>query len=173
MVQSIVTTNDGQVTVASKPGHGTTFDIALPIQKAILPSVLVSQPGEAPRGSETILVVDDDTGVCESTARLLQNHGYSVLSACSAEQAELLFGERRRQIRLLLTDVILPGDTGPELYARLHRQSPPLKVLYMSGYAEGESMFGATFAHAHPRFDKPFSPHALVHRVRQVLDEIG
>ena len=119
--------------------------------------------------SETVLVVDDVAGLRELSRRLLEPFGYTVLVADGATEALRRF-EAHAVIDLLLTDVVMPGASGPELTRQLIAARPSLKVLYMSGYAEeailtrGVSEAGISFLH------KPFTADSLVQAVRTALD---
>jgi len=116
-------------------------------------------------GSETILVVDDQPATLKVAQILLESFGYSVIAAESAQEALILFRQNQQQIRLLLTDVVMPDITGPQLVERLLRISPGLRVIYMSGYANDElRRQGAAF------LNKPFNPASLAKTVRETLD---
>jgi len=116
---------------------------------------------------ETILFVEDEAFVREVTCELLRSAGYEVLVAKEASEALRIYEERGSEVALLLTDVMLPGETGRTLAGRLRRQNPVLKVLYVTGYAEQM----ATCESAREAFlAKPFSSDALLERVRQVLE---
>jgi len=120
-------------------------------------------------GSETILVVEDDGGLRELARRLLHRQGYTVLLAANADEALGLI-EKEKAIDLLLTDVVMPGASGPELTRRIVELRPSMKVIYMSGYTE-ESIVrhgvlnpGIAFVH------KPFTSETLGRKIREALD---
>jgi len=169
-VQSIVTRSGGSVTVDSEVGKGTSFTVYLP-QADAAERVIVAPPPAArpPVGVQTVLVVEDAAGLREVTKRLLERLGYSVLVAANAEKAVQLF-DRNPSIDLLLTDVVMPGASGPELVAQLVERRPTLKVIYMSGYTdEAITEYGAldpeiAFLH------KPFGSEALGRQIRELLD---
>ena len=121
-------------------------------------------------GKQTILVVEDADGLRELTRRLLQRQGYTVLVAANAEEAVRLC-EQQASIDVLLTDVVMPGASGPELTRQLVERRPSLKVIYMSGYTEetivrhGVLNPGIAFLH------KPFSSETLGRKIRDVLDQ--
>ena len=116
-----------------------------------------------------MLVVEDADGLRELAKRLLERHGYTVLVAANAEEALRLF-ERSPSIDVLVTDVVMPGASGPELTRQLVEQRPALKVIYMSGYTEDSIVQhgilnpGIAFIH------KPFTSDALVRKIREVID---
>jgi signal transduction histidine kinase len=166
-VWSVASQGDGHVFVASQPGQGSTFEVYLPRVLNLAREEIVAQPPSL-EGAETVLVVDDQFQVRQVVARTLERHGYRVLVASSAtEAARLCEGARPR---LLLSDLVMPGDSGPSLARRLRQGNPQLAVLFMSGYAEeavgGEarSIGGAAF------IAKPFSPDDLLARVRELLN---
>jgi DNA-binding response OmpR family regulator len=123
------------------------------------------EPGLLPSSCvETILLVEDESFVREVTREVLQSAGYQVLSARNAVEASGIFKQRDSEIDLLLTDVILPGDSGKSLGARLREKSPGLKILFITGYVE--QMAGTS----EDCLAKPFSTEVLLWRVRQILD---
>lgn len=123
---------------------------------------------------ETILYVEDEAFVREVTCEVLHSAGYRVLTAKNAAEAVGIYAQRRGDVELLLTDVVLPGETGCALALRLRQQNPELEVLLVTGY--GEQM-GLRDAHPQKCLAKPFSTEVLLRRVRQLLDrrafEIG
>jgi two-component system cell cycle sensor histidine kinase/response regulator CckA len=135
-------------------------------------TTIVDAPAAAPRptaGRETVLVVEDADGLRELTKRLLEMQGYTVIAASNADQALQLF-EEHPSIDVLLTDVVMPGASGPELTKQLAERRPGLKVIYMSGYTDeaivqhGVLQPGVAFLH------KPFTSKALGRKIRDVLD---
>jgi signal transduction histidine kinase/DNA-binding response OmpR family regulator len=170
-VHGIVTRSGGTVDVSSKVGKGTSFKVYFP--RADAAGRIVDAPAPVSRsrtGAERVLVVEDAAGLRELTRRLLQRQGYAVLVAANAEEALRLF-EQQVSIDVLLTDVVMPGVSGPELARRLVEQRPAMKVIYMSGYTE-EAMItqhgvlnpGIAFLH------KPFTAGTLGRKIREVLD---
>jgi DNA-binding NtrC family response regulator len=120
--------------------------------------------------SELILLVEDEVGVREFSRRCLERGGYEVLVADNSTEAERLFAKRGVDIDLLLTDVVMPGCSGPELLARLRRSRGNLRVLYMSGYTEQSTANQAAFRDSPPLLQKPFTGSDLCRRVRDALD---
>ena len=175
-VYGIVKQSGGYIYVYSEPGYGTTFKIYLPRHgtpleppAADVPASASAVPAPAP-ARETILLVEDEGAVLAYAAQVLEAEGYRVLRAGSTGEALRTAQEHGPGIPLLLTDVIMPGGTGPRLADRLRRQRPGLRVLYMSGYTEN-AMLGHDLADAGTAFlPKPFVPEDLVRRVREVLD---
>ena len=135
MVYGAVEQNGGSIDVVSKPGRGSTFRIYLPEkrgQKAARPELQT----DLPRGSETVLLVEDEAAVREVTREQLESLGYRVLSCADAAEALAACAGRADPLHLLLTDVVMPGMNGRELAERLTQGRPGLRVLYTSGYGE-------------------------------------
>jgi CheY-like chemotaxis protein len=165
-VYGIVKQSDGSVWVYSEPGVGTTFSIYLPRLDAGagLPQELAPSP-VALRGSETILVVEDQDQLRKMAVRVLRDYGYEVIESANPEEA-LLHSERYAgPIHLMLTDVIMPGMTGPELVGRIKSARPSMEIVYMSGYSQH-----TTLDLAGAFLPKPYSPQALAIKVRETLD---
>ncbi len=130
-----------------------------------------ASPGTVARGSETVLVAEDEPGVLTVVQRVLEELGYTVLVAGAPAEAEELMVRHAGQVDLLLTDVVMPGGSGPELYARLSAQYPALKVLYMSGYADRGAQRHRLIEAGSPYLQKPFTPPTLGQKVREVLGD--
>lgn len=173
VVYGIVRQHGGGVSLRSAPGEGCQFSIYLPASAdAVLPPATPDWGGRpGPSGRETILVVDDDARVLELTGRLLASRGYQVLAAESGEAAlELLDGESA-EVDLLLTDVGLPGLSGPELFARLAPRWPALSVVYISGHPDEVIAWRGLAPTADERLlYKPFEGQVLLQAVRDALD---
>ncbi len=163
----------GFVRVHSAPSEGASFSIYLPaISDAAEPVARKRvKPAVIEGGSELVLVVEDQTPVRQVVTRALTRFGYRVVEASSAEQALEQAGELGgRRLDLLLTDVMLPGQSGPELAALLLRDRPSLKVLYVSGYADQDVFDGIETGEDWLFLPKPFSVEDLLEKVRVVLD---
>ena len=172
-VYGIVKQSGGYIWVYSEPGHGTTFKIYLPVVDAPAEEArTVQQRSEMPRGSEAILMVEDDTSLREVTYDFLHYSGYRVIPARSPEEALLLAESHEGPIHLLLTDMIMPKMNGRELAAKLHKVRPGTKVLYVSGYTDGILQNGGPdIAEEGLAFlQKPYTFHALTRKVREVID---
>jgi PAS domain S-box-containing protein len=169
-VYGIVTRSGGSVVVQSEVGKGTAIRVYFP--KADASEWVVSSPahGVRPRaGTQTVLVVDDEQGLRELARRLLRRLGYTVLVAADADEALQLF-EGSPSIDVLLTDVVMPGASGPELTKRLIEQRPALKVIYMSGYAEDAIAQHGVLEPGIAFLNKPFTSETLGQKLREVLD---
>ena len=167
VVYGIVKEHEGYVWVNSQPGWGTTFTIYLPSTDEEVEELSPKDtPESMPKGSEVILVAEDEPPVRKLVKQVLEQLGYTVLSADHAQRAEELLNAHDGEIDLLLSDVIMPGENGPALYDRIRVQHPSLKVLYMSGYAETSDGLGS----GTPFLSKPFTNEILAQKVREVLD---
>ncbi len=170
-VFGIVKQSGGHVEVFSEEGQGTSFNIYLPRTAAPAPEPL-GRAGAAPipRGTETILLVEDDIHVRELARRILQRQGYTLLEARDGQEALRLPASYSGPIHLLLTDVVMPGMSGKTVAEQLAQTHPSVKILFMSGYADStlvhHGMFGAEVAF----IQKPFTPAGLAQKVRELLD---
>lgn len=170
-VYGIVTQTGGRVEVKSRPGEGSVFSIALPrVEGTGKAERRAARAGGMTGGLETVLIVDDSEPVLSLTSRILNRAGYQVLTAPNGEWALSVAQRHPSTIHLLLTDVMMPGMSGPQLARRLSSLRPSTRVLYMTGYQratpEGESMVPAEAA----LIEKPFKPDALLQAVRAGID---
>jgi CheY-like chemotaxis protein len=170
-IHGIVRQSGGNIWVYSEPGHGTTFKIYLPRAEE---SDAIAGPADAAMatldGAETILVVEDSSSLRILVSKILHRYGYSVLSAATAEDALHLCHEHGGSIHLLLTDVVMPGTSGPSLASQLTSQHPAMRVLYMSGYTDDAIVRHGLLQGRAAFLQKPFAPDRLARKVRQVLD---
>jgi CheY-like chemotaxis protein len=172
MVYGFARQSGGHVQLASRPGHGTTVTLYLPQAKA---AEAASEPGAnaQPRGSEDILLVEDDDEVRAATSRMLSGLGYRVVEVADAEAALTLL-TATNTLRLLLTDVVLAhGMSGPELAAKAREVRPGLRVLFMSGYVRDTVAFHEQLDRDAHFLAKPFTKEELATTVRLALDEGG
>ena len=163
-VYGIVKQGNGQITVYSQPGCGSIFEIYLP---RVTDAVAEVPRRALAKGSETILLVDDEEGVRRLVHAVLQSHGYDVLEASNGGMALAAYEKNAHKIDMVLTDVVMPQMTGFELGEQLVVRTPGLKILYMSGYRDNATSPGEA-----PRtlLHKPFTPDVLLNKVREVLD---
>ena len=172
-VYGIVKQSEGHIWVYSEPEHGTTFKIYLP-QVDLVPEPAeqnrVPVSSESLGGSETILLVEDEEGVRGAVREILQRSGYKVLEAPSPGEALLISEEHTGLIHLMLTDVVMPRMSGPELAQRLKSWHPEMKVLYVSGYTDNAIVHHGVLDPGLAFLSKPFSMENLLQRVRQLLD---
>ncbi len=170
MVYGIVRQHDGALEVYSHPGAGSTFNIYLPlIHEQVNPIQTPDLTRSLPRGTEGILLVEDDRLVREMTAKVLARLGYQVLQARNGGEALLLFQKYSKGITLLLTDVIMPGMSGRTLADRIEQQNPEIRVLYISGHTEHEIVTRQVLNEGLHFLEKPFTPSDLAKKLRQVL----
>jgi len=169
-VYGIVKQSGGYVWCYSELGHGTTFTVYLPRVDEPVDPLPVRVAARSTRGSETVLVVEDEPGLRALTRRLLEKHGYTVLEAATADAAAALARDYPGPIHLLLADVVLPGGSGRALADALLSQRADVRVLFMSGYAEDAIVHRGVLASNTPFLHKPFSADTLTAKVREVLD---
>ena len=169
-VYGIVKQSGGFIWVYSAPGHGSTFKIYLPFIEEALPT---AEPAEAPaelaKGSETVLVVEDERGVRSLVCEALASHGYKVLEAAGAASALEISERYTEPIHLLLTDVVMPQTGGKELAKGFSTLHPETKVLYMSGYTDDAIVRHGILEGGTSFLQKPFQPKALLLKIREVL----
>jgi two-component system cell cycle sensor histidine kinase/response regulator CckA len=171
-VYGIVKQCGGLIYVYSEPGKGTTFKIYLPQVQETIEKESGFQPvvPEPKEGSETILLVEDAGELRILTRQFLEFFGYSVLEAENAVAAVQKSKSHQGTIHLLITDVVLPGDSGPKLAASLASSRPEMRVLYISGYTENAIVHHGLLDPGITLLQKPYSRDALVRKVRDVLD---
>ena len=168
-VYGIVTQAGGCIWVYSELGHGTSFKIYLPQVDAVATTAAVARV-DLPRGTETVLLVEDAAGVRAVATQVLQRQGYRVLEASDGEDALHLAARHQGAIDLVLTDVVMPRVGGRELAERLLAVRPDTRVLYMSGYTDDSVVRHGILEGGVAYLQKPFSPEGLARRVREVLD---
>ncbi len=173
-VHGIVNQSGGSIWVYSEPNRGTTFKVYLPALDSV-PKSSEARAAEAsiPKGSETVLLVEDEEVVRGLARRILEEAGYRVLVAQQGEEAIRLCIEDAKEIHLLLTDVVMPGAGGKEVANRLSSLRPGIKVLFMSGYTDEAIVHHGVLDSDVKFIQKPFSPAALARKVREVLDSNG
>lgn len=170
-VYGIIKQHKGNIWVQSEIGLGTSFEIYLPrAEGQVMPLDRKQEDGSMPRGTETILVAEDEEAVRTFVQAVLEGQGYRVLSASSPDEAFELFKIHEWEVALLLTDVVMPGENGFELYKRLVERRPSLKALYMSGYAMDTLIQEGELSPQISLLQKPFSPKILAKRIREILD---
>ena len=172
MVYGMVHQSGGSIGVESELGRGTTVKIYLPrmVERG---EGLEARPvkQEMPRGSETILVVEDDETVRNLASQILKHQGYRVLEASGGEEALGLYGVMKEPIHLILTDVVMPRMSGRELADHFILLYPEMKILYMSGYTDDAIVHHGVLEEGVNYIQKPFTMEGLAKKVREVLDK--
>ena len=168
-VKRIVKQNGGDISLISSPGRGTSFRIYLP-RAAQETAVRHEAPADGQHGSETVLLAEDDPAVRRLARLALERSGYRVLEAGNPQEAIRISQDHAGPIHLLLSDVIMPHSKGAPLVDRLRAAYPDVRVLYMSGYTDDAIVRHGVLDEGTPFLQKPFTPHGLAQKVREVLD---
>jgi two-component system, cell cycle sensor histidine kinase and response regulator CckA len=167
-VREIVDQHRGHVVLESRPDAGTEVRIYLPACESPIGRASISSESNLPRGTETILLVEDDESLRHLGRRILESLGYSVIEARNGEAALEIFASTAEQIHLVLTDFVMPRLGGPQLVAKLRERAGNFRVLYVSGFdaapVEANVEAGASLLR------KPYAPEQLAVKVRQALD---
>jgi two-component system cell cycle sensor histidine kinase/response regulator CckA len=171
IIYGIVKQSGGHIFVTSKPRRGTTFNVYLP-RADERADVVEAGPASAAqlRGTETVLLVEDEETVRKLVRNVLQASGYTIIEAANGRQALEICRSHEGTIHLAITDVVMPQMSGRELIERLAPQRPRMKVLYISGYTDDAIVEHGILDSATHFLQKPFTPAALTRKVREVLD---
>jgi CheY-like chemotaxis protein len=170
-VYGIVTQSGGHVSVHSAPGAGTRFTLHFPRAEGALAPELPALGGPATlRGSDTVLLVEDEDQVRATVRSILRRSGYTVLEAQNGGEAFLVCEQYGNKIDLLLTDVVMPRMNGTDLAKRLGALRPDMRVIYMSGYTRDAVIHDGVASNGISFLQKPVTPDTLLRKVRDVLD---
>jgi PAS domain S-box-containing protein len=169
-VYSIVAAAGGSLGVYSEPGIGSTFRVLLPASEEASVAPAPAAVDVLEGGSATVLLVEDEPAIMETTARILRRHGYTVLTAATGAEALLIAGEH--DIQLLLTDSVMPQMSGRELAEHIAELRPQLPVLFMSGYSEGVLGPQRMLSEGAALVEKPFTAAVLLRAVRAAINTI-
>jgi signal transduction histidine kinase/CheY-like chemotaxis protein len=171
MVYGIVKQSGGYIWVYSEPGSGTTFKIYLPrVDQPAESAGADKRPSSVQRGTETILLVEDDPQLRQLSSSVLAHCGYKVLAASSPEEGLEVCRANHQEIRLLVTDVVMPRMNGRQLAEQVLKISPQTRVLYISGYTNNAIVHYGVLDPGLWFLPKPFTLSALIAKVREVLD---
>jgi CheY-like chemotaxis protein len=168
----IVRQSGGHIWVYSEPGQGSSFKICLPLV-ADEPEREVARPepaGDAARGAEVVLLVEDAPRVREVVREILEMSGYAVLEARDGAEALEISARHPGRIHLMVTDVVMPQMSGRELAVQMASLRPDVRVLFMSGYTDSAIVRHGVLDPGTAFISKPFTPDALAAKVREVLD---
>jgi DNA-binding NarL/FixJ family response regulator len=172
MVYGIVKQSDGEIRITSQLGQGTAFEIYLPLADGGEVAPKLGPRGDLlPRGTETVLVVEDEPSVRTLASIALRALGYTVLEATQGTEALDVQLQHERPIDLLVADMVMPGMGGREVAQRLGARQPGLKVLFMSGFPTAAAIRQRTLESGTAFLQKPFTPLALARKVRETLDD--
>ena len=171
MVYGIVKQSGGWIWVDSERGRGTTVRVYFPRVDSPVSVAETPTVHETQRGTETVLVVEDEESVRKLTSHVLRRRGYDVLEAANAGEALLVCEQHHSSIPLLITDIVMPGMSGPDLADRLRPLHPEMKILFTSGYTDAPAVEHGLSTHTMAFLQKPFTPAELARKVRDVLDE--
>jgi two-component system cell cycle sensor histidine kinase/response regulator CckA len=170
-VYGIVKQSNGYIFVYSEPGLGTTCKIYLPrVEGATAPAAAETKSVEEFRGSETVLVAEDEKAVQALICRILRERGYNVFEAADGTKAQYIDRKYEGEIHLVVTDVILPGTSGKDIVTQLKASRPGIKALYISGYADNAIVYHGALDPNVAFLQKPFTTDSLAGKVREVID---
>jgi PAS domain S-box-containing protein len=168
-VYGIIKQSNGHIAVYSELGVGTTFKVYLPRAEELASPTPAEAPDAAGRAAGTILLVEDEAEVLGLAREILESEGFTVLVARDPDEALLLAGAHAAPLDLVLSDVVMPTMSGPDLVGRLRAARPDLRAVYMSGYAENALLQQRVLEAGHAFVQKPFTRQSLTRKIRETL----
>jgi CheY-like chemotaxis protein len=171
MVYGTIKQHNGFINVYSEPGKGTTFKIYLPLAESGVQVTEKRESGSMPSGTETILLVEDNEAVRSSIKALLEEFGYNVIKAADGDQAITICRENIDFVQLVISDVIMPRQSGKEVYDELKKIRPDIKVLFISGYPADILTKKGIVGEGINFISKPINPEVFLRKIREVLDK--
>jgi two-component system, cell cycle sensor histidine kinase and response regulator CckA len=168
-VYGIIRQNGGFLSVHSQPGRGATFRVHFPVSLGVIADEEASSPVEATGKGNIVLLVEDDAAVLQVSRTMIERLGYTVLAAGSPDEALRLAAAYSGDLHLLVTDVVMPGLSGKDLFARLKQSRPWLRCLYMSGYADGLGDGAGILDQDANLLEKPYTLRSLAEKLRDAM----
>ncbi len=168
-VDGIVEQHEGFIRVDTKPGKGTAFFLYFPAADGVAEQAGTMQSSRI-RGTETLLLADDHEGLLEVAQEFLGACGYTVIAAKNGEEAVRLFTENKTKVDLVILDVAMPLLMGPEVYHRIRKIKPAVRVIFTTGHAVEWAPLNSTLEHGAELLHKPYGPQELGKLVRRALD---
>jgi len=170
MVYGLIKQHEGYIDLYSKPGNGATFKIYLPIEESQDEDLKPREQVVPKRGSETVLVAEDDEIIRKTTISILENYGYKIIEAVDGDDALEKFIKNKDRIKLIILDVIMPKKSGKDVYNTISNILPTVKVLFMSGYTGDVLQVKEITERGLHIISKPFTDKALLIKMREMLD---
>jgi CheY-like chemotaxis protein len=171
IVFGIIRQHDGYINLSSEPGRGTTFNLYLPLIKSTVKEEKETIFPTSKKGTETILLTEDDVLVRELIREVLTGAGYIVVDAKDGEDALRVFNENKKNIQLLILDVVMPKKNGKEVYEKIKATNPDIKAIFISGYDANIFYKKGILEEGFNFIQKPVLPDELLKKVREVLDK--
>ncbi|MBI5639554.1 MAG: response regulator, partial [Nitrospirae bacterium] len=169
-VYGIIQQHNANINLYSEPGHGTTFKIFFPVTEGEVEIAAEKSPAEARRGTETVLVAEDDERLRRLTRTVLEEAGYTVIEAVDGEDALDKFSENKNAVHLIISDVIMPKKNGIEVCKEIKKMRPAVKALFLSGYAADIISSTGMIEEGIELVHKPVSHGELLLKIRKILD---